>query len=91
MSGVCKPCHVTRLNLSALRLQWCLGTKDYLEGYLYVYCVSIYEWCMQAKSCNTSRSLCSEAAVVLRGRGHCLGGSLPIYAWLQVCMHAPHH
>jgi len=27
MSGVCKPNHVTRLDLSALRLRWCYGAE----------------------------------------------------------------
>jgi len=74
--GVCKPNHVARLGLFALRLPWRLGTRDYSEGYLYVYCVSICVWCMQAKSCSTSRPLCSEAAVALGDKG--LLGRIPV-------------
>jgi len=38
--------------------------------------VSICVWCMQAKSCSTSRPLCSEAAVALGDKG--LLGRIPV-------------
>jgi hypothetical protein len=53
-----------------------LGDKGLLGRIPDVYCVSICVWCMQAKSCSTSRPLCSEAAVALGDKG--LLGRIPV-------------